>query len=69
MNRMLRKLCCRLIGHRYRVVQEFSSHSRRVVCDHCGADWGMNDQTRTMIPWDEELAEIYRMFGHRIIKP
>lgn len=66
--RQLKRFWCWLVGHRYYVHQRFSAWSRRVCCDHCGGDWGMNDDVRAIIPWSDELEELYRMQGHRILK-
>ena len=66
MRQMLAKLWCWLVGHRYEVWQRFSHYSRRVICDHCGGDWGMNDDVRAIIPWSDELADCYRVMGHKI---
>lgn len=58
-----RKLWCLLIGHKFYVWQELNPWSRRVVCDHCGGDWGMNDDCRAIIPWGSELESLYRSQG------
>lgn len=65
---MLEKIACLALGHRYHVKQRFSASSRRVECLHCGCEWGMNDDARALIPWDDELAEMYRSFGHTILR-
>lgn len=62
----MRKVYCWLFGHRYEVWQHFSCTSRRVVCNRCGGDWGMNDHVRAFIPWSGELAELYEMQGKTI---
>lgn len=62
----MKRLWCFLFGHRYEVWQEFSRTSRRVVCGHCGGDWGMNDDVRAFVPWCGQLAELYEMRGIRI---
>lgn len=64
-----RAICFLLFGHRLRVVQEFSQHSRRIYCDRCKGDWGMNDDVRAVVKWDHELEALYRSFGHYILKP
>lgn|GEM_PF-2543691 len=55
----LKRIKCRIVGHNYRVVQRFSGSVRRVKCDCCDADWGMNDNTRSLIDWDNELEEMH----------
>lgn len=64
--KIFRKIVCRVRGHKYRVVQEFSPWSRRVQCPFCGGDWGMNDNARAMVDWSLELAAFYEEFGHLI---
>lgn len=66
---ILKQIFCFLTTHKYRVVQYFSAQSRRVYCDRCHSDWGMNDDARALIPWDWELAQMYRNHGHRIVEP
>lgn len=63
------KVSCFIFGHQYQVAQEFSDTSRRVVCPVCEGDWGMNDQVPAFIKWDDELAEMYRSFGHVVHDP
>lgn len=66
MTSLLRKLWCWLMGHAYYVHQRFGPGSRRVCCDHCGGDWGMNDHVRACIRWSRELENLYRLQGHNI---
>jgi len=63
------RLICFIFGHRYQVVQEFSHYSRRVVCPDCRSDWGMNDDVRAIIPWSDELREMYESMGHIVHNP
>lgn len=55
----LKAIKCLLCGHNYRVVQRFSETVRRVKCDCCGGDWGMNDNVRILLAWDSELEELH----------
>lgn len=63
---MLRKLECWIFGHRYEVWQELTRWSRRVICTHCGSDWGMNDDVQSLIPWGDELEDLYHTMGIRL---
>lgn len=69
MAKLLAQFFCLIFGHRYQVAQEFNSYSRRVVCPHCGGDWGMNDEMSAFIPWDEELTSLYQSQGHVVHNP
>lgn len=55
-------LCFMFGGHKYRVVQHFSHTSRRIKCDRCKGDWGMNDSVQAFLPWDSEMEEMYHRF-------
>lgn len=57
---MIERLLCALLGHRYVVEIEFGT-SRKVGCTRCDKHWGMHDATRSFIPWDGELEEMYRV--------
>lgn len=57
---MIERLLRALLGHRYVVEIEFGT-SRKVGCTRCGKHWGMHDATRSFIPWDGELEELYRV--------
>lgn len=70
MTRLLARLFCFIFGHRYEVWQQLTFQSRRVICRHCSGDWGMNDGTRSFIPWSGEMAEMYSTtFGIRLRDP
>ena len=62
-------IVCRALGHRCRVVQEFTPVTRRVKCERCGGDWAMNDLSKTMLPWSPAAERIGRQFGFEIAEP
>lgn len=64
----MKRIACWIFGHQMFVVQTFGNHSRRIACHHCNGEWGMNDNVRAVIEWTPELAEMYRSFGHHILK-
>ena len=61
-----RRLLCRL-GRHYRldVIQSFGA-AKHIGCPDCGAQMGMHDGLRTVIPWDGELAQLYTDAGHPV---
>lgn len=63
---LLRRLDCHLFGHDYEVWQRFTPYSRRVYCENCGGDWGMNDEVRALVPWDRDIEEMYKVLGHTV---
>lgn len=67
----MRKLLCSMLGHRYRVVQEFNrgGHSRRVQCLRCDGDWAMHDELMIIADWDHDFDRIYRDEGYIILEP
>lgn len=63
----MKKLFCRIFGHKYRVVQKFTGlTSLRIKCVRCGGDWGISYSAKAIIPWDLELEEMYKRFGFEI---
>jgi hypothetical protein len=60
--KVLKKLICALFGHRYVLQRVFSPTSRKVGCSRCGKEWGMSDNTHTLLPWDDEMEQTYRDF-------
>lgn len=61
--RWIRCISCKLVGHQYRVLRRMNTGARKVGCDRCGAVWGMHDQTRSFVPWDDELEAMYAPGG------
>lgn len=57
---MIERILCALLGHRYVVQRVFSPGSRQVGCTRCRRQWGMHDATRSFVPWDGELEDMYR---------
>lgn len=60
---MIERILCALLGHRYVVQRVFSPSSRQVGCTRCRCQWGMHDPTRSFVPWDGGLEDMYRMLG------
>lgn len=50
---------CKLFGHKYTVIKEYSKTTRKVGCKRCKAVWGMNDCVKALVPWDGELEELH----------
>lgn len=63
---MIKRFLCYMFGHDYHVHQEFTSYSRRVVCDKCGGDWAINDDLRVVCDWNGQFHDLYSRFGHEI---
>jgi len=61
--RTVRRLACMVAGHKYRVERRMNPGARKVVCDRCGAAWGMHDATRSLVPWDDQLEAMYAPGG------
>lgn len=65
----MHKIVCLALGHRLRVVQEFTAYCRRIKCVRCGGDWGMHDVVRVMRDWSPELEQLHRNEGWEILEP
>jgi hypothetical protein len=60
---MIEGFFCALLGHKYVVQRVFSSTSRQLGCTRCGKEWGMHDPTRSLVPWDKDLEQMYKEIG------
>jgi len=56
---MLERLICALTRHRYAVERQLSDTSRKIGCTRCGRSWAMNDDVRTLVPWDSDFDRLY----------
>ena len=65
--KLINALICSAFGHKYKIAQELSSHTRRVFCPRCGKSFAMNDDTRSLIEWDSRFHKMYESFGTKII--
>ena len=62
----IKKIICFIFGHKYRVAQKFNTYSRRVTCARCKDKFAMNDDVRSLLPWDCEFEGMYEDHGHEI---
>lgn len=53
----MKRFLCFVFGHRYFVIRKYTPVVRRLGCHRCGCSWGMHDDLKALVPWDEELAE------------
>lgn len=60
--RLIYKILCFLGYHDYVLVQKMTDWSRRIGCARCRRTFGMNDNVRCVIPWDDSLESLYRDF-------
>lgn len=52
---------CRLFGcKRFRIIRTYRGFwAQRIACTCCGRHYIIHDATRTLLPWDAELADAY----------
>jgi len=53
-------MCC-FFGHKYRLKRHITPYLREIKCTRCKKEFGMNDQTQSVLPLDEELIELHRV--------
>ena len=63
---MINKLLCLILGHKYRLAQELTNHSRRLGCRRCGESFAMNDDVRCVTHWNAEYHRLYESHGAKI---
>ena len=52
---------CYFFGHKYRLKRHITPYLREVKCTRCKQEFGMNDQTQSVVPLDVELRELHRV--------
>jgi Prophage protein (DUF1660) len=62
----MKKLICFFFGHKYSLAQNLHAHSRRVYCTRCKCSFAMNDDVRSIVPWDAEFHKMYESHGVEI---
>jgi hypothetical protein len=56
----MKALLCRILGHRYYAARHFSPTHRIVGCLRCKKLWGMHDEARAFVPWDDDLTQLFK---------
>ncbi len=55
------KLICRLLGHKYRIIKEYSPEIRKLKCARCGCIFGMHDGVHALVLWDRDMESAHRI--------
>lgn len=56
-------MLCKLLGHKYIIVEQLSSSAKKIGCSECDKKWAMHAPTKSFLEWDEELAALYAPGG------
>lgn len=65
----LRKLLCKFGRHKRLDVIQTLGAAQHIGCPDCGKRFGIHHGERVIIPWDSDLAQMYRAFGHDVDAP
>ena len=57
-------LCQRLPWHHWVMEKRVSEQSRQLTCS-CGRQYAANDSMGVILPWDQDLADMYARFARR----
>jgi hypothetical protein len=52
-------MVCFFFGHKYRLKRKITRTIRELKCSRCGKEFGMNDDTQSVLPMDFELTELH----------
>lgn len=55
----MKKLICRLLGHRYKYKRMITDAIHEMECTRCKEEFGVNTDKRTVLRMDDELREIH----------
>lgn len=56
----MKKLICKIFGHRYRILRNVSPTIQELKCDRCKTEFGMNHDARVILPMDDELRRLHK---------
>ncbi len=59
----MKELLCFFFGHKYRLAQDLKPWARRVGCTRCHRSFAMNDDCRSLVPWDASYHRLYESHG------
>ena len=59
--KIMNRFMCAVFGHKYFLLQRLSATARKVGCRRCGKQWGMHDPTESLVIWDDDLEELYKL--------
>lgn len=62
---IFKRIKCILGYHKYYVMKELTSWSRKLGCKNCNCCFAMNDDCRVVIAWDGELEKLYKIIGDK----
>lgn len=60
------RLLCRMGRHpKFDLIQSYGT-AERIGCPRCGREMAIHHGLRTIVPWDSELAQMYRDMGYDV---
>lgn len=57
--RIMKKILCKIFGHKYSVSRNVSPTIRELSCERCSKEFGMNDEFSMVLPLDKDLKEAH----------
>lgn len=55
----MKKIVCKLFGHKYKLFRNVSPTIRELECERCKKIFGMNDDAKVVLPMDFELWNLH----------
>lgn len=59
MQREIKRLICKLFGHKYRLHRKITNTIREVGCKRCKQLFAMNDSVKALVPMDGEFLNLH----------
>jgi hypothetical protein len=56
----MKKIICRLLGHRYRLTRRITHSIAELECKRCQSEFGINTDVRALVPLNDELRQLHR---------
>lgn len=55
----MKKLICKIFGHKYTLLRRISPTIRELKCTRCNSEFGMNDELMAVLPMDFDLKHAH----------
>jgi len=55
----MKRILCKLLGHKYGYVARLSPQAHMLACHRCQKRFAMNTDVKVLLDWDLELEDLY----------
>lgn len=61
MKKFIKRIKCKVFGHRYTTDIFYDSNVQKLKCLRCGKYFGINHSVKSILDWDQELEDTMKL--------